>query len=555
MKCAPSIIPVVDLFAGPGGLGEGFSAYVGKYSGHPFRPVLSIEKDEHAQETLELRCFFRQFRHNNKSVPDEYYAHIAGDLDRQALFSAFPKQSEAASQEALLIELGGKKKQDSAEAVDSHIRRALGDSHLWVLLGGPPCQAYSGAGRSRILGAEKRKLLNGRDPGKLSDSELEEVEKAANRKFSKDPRHILYREYLRIIARHAPPVFVMENVKGILSSKKDGKPIFPKILRDMRHPYGVARKYWPKRLFADTRYRLFSFVTGSEPSDVAKTDFLIRAEEFGVPQARHRVIILGLRTDLFPEKLTIPSLNEILPSYKNSTIKDVIGSLPKLRSGISKSENTEERWIEILQEAISSEWIQSVDPEVRRVIRSAVAAATKKPPPYAISRSGFYMRRNDLRSWFCDSRLSILPNSESTRTHMPSDILRYLFIAAFGTVHKRSPKLADFPLALLPNHQNISHHDLKNADFADRFRVQRWYSPSTTITCHISKDGHYFIHPDPSQCRSLTVREAARLQTFPDNYFFCGKQTHQYTQVGNAVPPLLATQLAAVVDAVLRSAK
>ena len=148
-----------------------------------------------------------------------------------------------------------------------------------------------------------------------------------------------------------------------------------------------------------------------------------------------------------------------------------------------------------------------------------------------------------LHAWFHDRRLAGVLQHE-TRSHMRPDLHRYLFAACHAKEHKFSPKLTDFPPRLLPDHGNV---DDEHIPFADRFRVQLAEQPSTTVVAHIAKDGHYYIHPDPSQCRSLTVREAARLQTFPDNYFFEGNRTEQYTQIGNAVPPWLAKQIADVV--------
>ena len=143
---------------------------------------------------------------------------------------------------------------------------------------------------------------------------------------------------------------------------------------------------------------------------------------------------------------------------------------------------------------------------------------------------------------------SCILSNHGSRAHLASDLDRYLFCAAYAEKHGAPAKIRDFPRALYPNHRNVL--EAKEGDeikFADRFRTQVWDRPSTTITSHISKDGHYYIHPDPTQCRSLTVREAARLQTFPDDYLFEGNRTSQYTQVGNAVPPLLAQQIGKIV--------
>jgi len=142
---------------------------------------------------------------------------------------------------------------------------------------------------------------------------------------------------------------------------------------------------------------------------------------------------------------------------------------------------------------------------------------------------------------FLDDPSLIGVSAHETRGHMPSDLARYLYAAAFATAEGRSPRAHQFPDILAPNHRNW-----KTGKFNDRFRVQVGNAPASTVTSHISKDGHYFIHPDPTQSRSLTVREAARLQTFPDNYHFMGNRTEQFVQVGNAVPPFLALQIAEV---------
>lgn len=219
----------------------------------------------------------------------------------------------------------------------------------------------------------------------------------------------------------------------------------------------------------------------------------------------------------------------------------MLSGLPSLRSGLSKEADGREEW----RSAISSIRYSGLKNEIDSKVWKKISDELKKMVIPRKDRGDSFIpcdvSINYQLEWFLDRNIGGVTNHE-TRSHIREDLWRYLFVSCFGKVKHRSPNLDEFPVSLLPKHRNA-----KSGNFANRFKTQLWNQPSKTITSHISKDGHYFIHPDPSQCRSLTVREAARIQTFPDNYFFCGPRTEQYHQVGNAVPPLLAFRIAGIV--------
>lgn len=507
-------ILLVDLFAGPGGLGEGFS------SQKEFRIFVSVEKDRCAHKTLSLRAFFRYYKQAGLQVPDEYYQYLSGFIDRDELESAYPKEWAIAYREAICAELGNQAP-NHQPLIDSRIRDTVRNIRDWLLIGGPPCQAYSLVGRSRMQNADDYVRKQGHS-------------------FAEDRRHKLYQEYLRIIAMFAPAVFVMENVKGILSAKLDGDRIFPKILSDLKEPFVTAKQYGWKNT-KEERYHIISFVTGKEPEPGNEMEYLIRTENYGIPQARHRVILLGIREDVFKKiNERVKRLTDSDPVY----IDDVIGNLPHLRSGFSEGLDSDERWMRHFHKMASAEWIKALDKGVRDHVHKSLKDLAHSRLHRAYNANGLFVP-SVLGDWYADRNLKGIPN-HGTRSHMDDDLARYLFVSAYGKVRHRSPHLKDFPLALLPAHKNVDT-EAPCQKFSDRFKVQLKGQAASTITSHISKDGHYFIHPDPTQCRSLTVREAARIQTFPDNYFFEGGRTQQYHQVGNAVPPYLAKQLAEVV--------
>lgn len=519
-------IKVIDLFAGPGGLGEGFSALRNTADQKPFKIALSVEKEASAHRTLTLRSLFRQF--SDGEVPDAYYEFMRGGLGKYPEDELYRSHEisealELARLEAKQFELG---KQGNHATLYKTIRQALGADEC-VLIGGPPCQAYSLVGRARNKG-EKSRIYN-------PDA---------------DHRNFLYLEYLRIIARFQPLVFVMENVKGLLSAKTSEGPVFPRIMNDLSDP-GRSCSTKPDLGRQRHKYKIFSFAT-TQPEDLfedsgallAPKDYIIKSELYGIPQCRHRVILLGVREDLISGNF-LPLLS---PSPKPVTVKDAIGNLPALRSSLSREGDTDSIWREIRDHAPSLLNCSGYSPPLGL---QEYITKLSKPTRYKSLGSEFSKwappkDRGPLGAWYSDSKLDGFITNHATRRHIRGDLERYWFVAAFREAMGHSPKSEDFPETLHPNHANF-----KTGKFADRFRAQGWDLPSTTITSHISKDGHYYIHPDPAQMRSLTVREAARLQTFPDNYHFVGSKTEQYVQVGNAVPPLLAKQLATVVKGII----
>ncbi|MEG3152464.1 DNA cytosine methyltransferase [Sphingomonas sp. ZT3P38] len=499
---------VVDLFAGPGGLAEGFSAVRTADGQRVFDIALSVEKESSAFSTLRMRSFFRQFHR----PPADYREYVRGNMTREQLIGAHPAQWSAACAETLQLELGTP---EAAAKIDPLIDQIAAEARdRCILVGGPPCQAYSLVGRARNRGN-------------------------ADYIASEDHRHFLYREYIRILARLKPVAFVMENVKGFLSASIDGENIFAKVMADLMEAGGFRHSY-----------SILPLLVSSARGGAA---YILKAEEHGVPQRRHRVILLGVRHDFASRLSVLQSPREHLkPREGSPTVRDVLGDMPALRSRLSKTDDSGPAWRDAVLEAfvISAraafeEEDEQFDIIAKRLLVHADRMAGVNDIRPATSTEPASIADDELAAWLIDPELKYLPNHEA-RGHMESDLARYAFAATFAELNDRSPKASEFPAGLAPAHLNWT-----SGKFNDRFRVQCWDQPSTTVTSHIAKDGHYFIHPDPLQCRSLTVREAARLQTFPDNYLFEGNRTQQYTQVGNAVPPFLAYQIASVVHRVL----
>ena len=360
----------------------------------------------------------------------------------------------------------------------------------------------------------------------------------------------------------------MENVKGLMSARsgssdKSGR-MFEQITNDLRYPKAALDNTFSNEIknefgeLKPVRYRLVSlsgdgadasvgYELFSQNARVHASDFILRSENYGIPQTRHRIIIVGIREDLRGDP---PCLSK-LPT---PSVQEIIGHLPALRSMLSKKNSSDEGdWFDALQSEVAMRIPVALHDQFRigrivKEIKKLKMGRSVGSPWQPMPRDEVI--NSDVADWLQDRRLKGVIQHEA-RSHMASDLAQYLYCASYSKFYGRSPQLEDWPVSLRPDHKNVKSNDgkLSTTGFSDRFKVQGTAKegvrlPSTTITSHISKDGHYYIHYDPHQVRSLSVREAARLQSFPDNYFFCGNKTQQYHQVGNAVPPFLAKQIA-----------
>ena len=385
----------IDLFAGCGGLSEGFYR-VG------FKALAHIEINHWACETLRARMRYYGYKNIDKEV-------IEHDI--------------------------------TAPDIINKIDEAVAGRTVDIIIGGPPCQAYSTAGRVRD-----------------------------GKGMATDPRNFLFEKYVEILEYYSPKFFVFENVTGVLSAKVNGNHIFPRIIQALGNKYDVI----------------------SDP-----TVLIHNTADYGVPQVRKRVIIMGVRKDI--DKTSVAELyNDVIKTHWNPEtplderegrqkfvdVKQAIGDLPAVEPGNDASTDT-------FDYPCDNAFLKRIGKKGVNPLRDHIAR-----------------RHNALDR----ERFTVMIRNHWT----------------FGQLRKNMPQYEH-------EHARV---------FDNSYVVQWWDMPSKTILAHIHKDGFQFIHPDEKQARSFTVREAARIQSFPDDFVFAGSRGEKYKQIGNAVPPLFAEALA-----------
>jgi len=396
----------IDLFSGAGGLSEGFIKA-------GYNPVAHVEIDEKACDTLETRLVYHKL--NSENNLEDYYNYISGKISRKDFIE---KCGEAEiSNSVINIPIGGKNNKVIFDKIDN---LATGKS-IDLIVGGPPCQAYSLVGRSR----DKNRMKN-------------------------DPRNFLYKEYAKFLKRYEPKVFVFENVMGLITAEKGS------YFKNMRAYF--------KRIGYELDYTIQ------------------KSEHFGVLQKRRRIILIGWKKGVDFE---YPEFERVKEVY---TVSQILSDLKALNPG---DQNNVTKYI-----SPSTEYLEKFE------LRNGVDFVTQ----------------------------------HIARPHNVRDLKIYQIAINKWLNDSERLKYPDLPSAL-KTHKN-------EKAFVDRFKVVDINGLSHTMVAHIAKDGHHYIFPDIKQVRSISVREAARIQSFPDDYYFEGGRTAAFRQIGNAVPPLMAKEIA-----------
>lgn len=403
----------IDLFAGAGGLSEGFVRA-------GFTPIAHVEMDKAACNTILTRTVFHQL----KDTPDfeKYISYIKGEgISNEELYNLLPKGKR---ESVINLPIGKENNQTIFDKIDS----LKGEKSIDLILGGPPCQAYSLVGRAR----DKNKMQG-------------------------DPRNFLYKEYAKFLKKYSPRMFVFENVRGLITADNGS--------------YFKNMQAYFRRVGYEIEYSIQN------------------AEDFGVLQKRRRIILIGW---LKGSGLTYPNFSKVEGDYK---ISDILSDLKKLKPGeqnnITKY-NTD-----------TTEYLERFE------FRNGVDFVTQ----------------------------------HITRPHNERDLEIYKIAIKKWINNEERLKYPDLPKRL-KTHKN-------EKSFADRFKVVDPNGYAHTMVAHIAKDGHHYIYPDLKQVRSISVREAARIQSFPDDFYFEGGRGAAFRQIGNAVPPLMAYEIASKIQELL----
>lgn len=407
----------IDLFAGAGGLSEGFV-------NNGFYPAAHVENDENSCLTLKTRMAYHYLK---KGEIKDYYSYLRGEIERKELHNRVPNE---VIKTVINLEIREENLEKIFNTINSNLD-SLGRNKVDVIVGGPPCQAYSLVGRARD-----------------------------QYRMRKDPRNHLYKLYAEFLEYFKPNIFVFENVPGLLSAGEG------KLFEDVRNHFDKAGY---------------------------KIDYSsLNAYDFGVLQNRNRIILIGWKKGL---DLEYPKFS---PKKNGHLVKEVLDDLPPLEPG--------------------------------RPLKNEEYIAPPTP----------YLKNYDMRNKRDNLTLHV------ARPHNNRDREIYRMAIKSWNEKRKRLKYTEIPK------KYRTHKNTKS--FLDRFKVVASDLPySHTVVSHIAKDGHYYIHPDINQLRSLSIREAARLQSFPDNYYFEGFRTSRFSQVGNAVPPLMAGKIALKIGKMLES--